>query len=102
MFMDNFYWPPWHDLVTNLFNDKMSYRFIAVADIGRVAAEAFAQPERFNGQTIELAGDSLTRAQVEKVWKEVTGNELGGGPMPGVPKPLADTTTVSCLFGPAN
>ncbi|MER7515068.1 NmrA/HSCARG family protein [Streptomyces sp. NPDC126499] len=37
-----------------------SLQMIAVADIGRIAAEVFAGPGEFTGRTIEIAGDELT------------------------------------------
>ncbi len=99
--MDNFYWPPWQDVVTNSYNDSTSYAMVAVSDIGDAAAKAFENPEQFVGKTIELAGDSLTLEQTKKVWMELVGKPLGGGPMPEIPKPLADTMKASrCLrFG---
>ncbi|WP_324194160.1 NmrA/HSCARG family protein [Nocardia blacklockiae] len=39
-------------------------QFIALADIGALAALAFADPGRFRGRTLELVGDALTPPEV--------------------------------------
>ncbi|RJS20823.1 NmrA/HSCARG family protein [Corallococcus sp. H22C18031201] len=48
-------------------------QLIAVEDIGRFAALAFAQPERFIGEALELAGDRLTGPQMA----QAIGSALG-------------------------
>lgn len=55
--------PTHGELVTTWHADtKLSY--IAADDIGAFAAAAFADPERFNGETIELLGDVLMPAEI--------------------------------------
>ncbi len=44
-------------------------QLIAVDDIGRVAADAFDDPEHHVGSVVDLAGDSLTFAQVEAIMR---------------------------------
>lgn len=44
-------------------------QLIATDDIGRVAAEAFADPDRYAGQAIELAGDSLTMPAAVELYR---------------------------------
>lgn len=46
------------------------------ADIGRLAARAFDDPNRFAGETIELAADSYTFAEVAAAFSEVVGHEV--------------------------
>lgn len=46
---------------------------IAAADIGEAAAAAMAEPDRFAGQAIELAGDLRTLPQVAAILAEVKG-----------------------------
>ncbi|WP_353940253.1 NmrA family NAD(P)-binding protein [Streptomyces sp. HUAS MG91] len=46
---------------------------VACADIGAAAAHAFADPDRFQGVELELAGDRLTMTQVARVLSEVAG-----------------------------
>ena len=58
---------------------------IAVEDIAAFAALAFAQPEKYLGQTLELAGDELTESQTAQVFSKVIGRPVtlaapGAGP----------------------
>ncbi|KAK6002269.1 hypothetical protein QM012_001907 [Aureobasidium pullulans] len=53
-------------------------QLISVKDIGHFAAEAFRNPARYNNRAISLAGDELTLAEADKVWKDAIGQ--------GVPK----------------
>lgn len=92
--MDNLFWPPFHDTITDIFNETNRYAWIATADIGRVAAQAFDRPGEVAGRTIALAGDSLTKKETLAIWKEVTGKDLGGG-KPDIPEGLAATMVVS-------
>jgi uncharacterized protein YbjT (DUF2867 family) len=43
-------------------------QLIAVQDIGAIAALAFEQPEKFVGQSLEIAGDELTLPQIAEVY----------------------------------
>lgn len=45
-------------------------------DIGRVVAMAIADPERFVGETIEIAGDDLTLAEIAEALTAATGDEV--------------------------
>lgn len=45
-------------------------QFIAVADIGHFAAQAFLKPEEYKGKAISLAGDELTFEQGNIIFKE--------------------------------
>ena len=47
---------------------------IAAADIGAFAAHAFADPERYSGKSIDLAGDCPTLPEVAEILSKVTGN----------------------------
>jgi uncharacterized protein YbjT (DUF2867 family) len=58
-------------------------QFIATEDIGIVAAKAIAEPERFSGKTIDLAGDELSAEEVQAVFKKATGQFAGKAPLPG-------------------
>ena len=50
--------------------------FISYDTVGRVAAEAFADPERFNEAEIELADEYISYAQVAAMLEEVTGKPV--------------------------
>ncbi|NUS43602.1 MAG: NmrA family NAD(P)-binding protein, partial [Mycobacteriaceae bacterium] len=49
---------------------------IAVEDIGAIAALTFADPNRFAGQELELAGDAVTPAAAVAAIAEATGRPL--------------------------
>lgn len=51
--------------------------WIAVADIGTAAAAAIGDPARFNGQSIELAGELLTMTESAAILSEVLGRPVG-------------------------
>lgn len=58
---------------------------IAVEDIAVFAVLAFADPEKYLGRTIELAGDELTELQTAQVFSKVIGRPItlaapGSGP----------------------
>lgn len=48
-------------------------QLIAVDDIGRFAADAFAQPETYLGAELEIAGDELTGPQIAAVFQSAAG-----------------------------
>jgi uncharacterized protein YbjT (DUF2867 family) len=45
-------------------------------DLGRVAARAFADPDRFAGRTIELAGDVVTLREAAATFQRVLGHPV--------------------------
>ncbi|MEU0876212.1 NmrA family NAD(P)-binding protein [Nocardia brasiliensis] len=51
-------------------------KVIAVADIAEIAALAFADPDRFHGQTLELAGDALTPPDAAVAIAAATGHPV--------------------------
>jgi uncharacterized protein YbjT (DUF2867 family) len=58
---------------------------IAVEDIAVFAALAFADPEKYLGRTLELAGDELTEQQTAQIFSKVIGRPItlvapGAGP----------------------
>ncbi|WWC65303.1 uncharacterized protein I303_107920 [Kwoniella dejecticola CBS 10117] len=77
-FMENFYWPLYLDQVSTTWKraSHSTFKFIAVKDIGKIAAEAFDKPEEFAGKHLNVAGDELTPDQIIDTWKEVTGQTL--------------------------
>ncbi|MDR7276339.1 NmrA/HSCARG family protein [Catenuloplanes atrovinosus] len=54
---------------------------VAVRDVGRAAAAAFADPERFHGVELELASDYLTMAEVAAVLSGALGTPLAAPDM---------------------
>jgi len=50
-------------------------QFIACSDIGGVAALVLANPERYLGKDVDLAGDELSVEELEAGWREVFDGE---------------------------
>src|SRR6266540_1476573 len=74
-FMDNYNWSRAQILNgtftgLGLRSDK-EVQSIAVEDIGVFAALAFANPDKYLGKTIELAGDELTESQIAETFTKV-------------------------------
>lgn len=64
-FMDNFLRPDLADAIHNGTLElpmwpQTKLQMIAVEDIGGIAAAAFAKPEEFIGQAVDIAGDEMT------------------------------------------
>jgi len=57
-------------------------QMLAVTDIGRAAAAAFASPSRFSGARVDLVGDVLTVPQMRSVYRRATGRRPRGWSMP--------------------
>jgi uncharacterized protein YbjT (DUF2867 family) len=53
---------------------KMQY--IAVEDIGRIVATVFAQPEKYGGQTFDIAGDAVTGNEIVTGFSRVVGKPI--------------------------
>jgi uncharacterized protein YbjT (DUF2867 family) len=60
----------------HLFAPDRRMQVIAVTDIGKIAAIAFADPDRFDGQTLELAGDDPTPTAAIESINRATGLNL--------------------------
>ncbi|WP_280381138.1 NmrA/HSCARG family protein [Nocardia wallacei] len=48
-------------------------QMVAVADIGRIVADAFARPDEYIGEKLEIAGDELTVRQIAAACTEADG-----------------------------
>lgn len=57
-----------------LGDDDKALQWVAVADIGVFAAKAFAEPERWAGRAVGLAGDELTMKQLGDAFERGTGS----------------------------
>lgn len=76
-FMETLLWPGFASY-TAAWDPSYVHKYVCTDDIGHVAADCLADPDRFAGREIMLAGDALTGAQVAEVVKEVTGKDVGG------------------------
>ena len=57
-------------------------QMIAVEDIGAFAALAFADPQRYVGQSVEIAGDELTLKQIAQTYSRVWGKPVESRSLP--------------------
>lgn len=71
----------WH-VMPKLLGSATAVPWIAVDDLGAVAARVFAEPLRFVGRTIPLAADSRSLDECRAIWKEVRGRPPRRLPMP--------------------
>ncbi|WP_225729783.1 MULTISPECIES: NmrA/HSCARG family protein [unclassified Nocardia] len=60
----------------HLFPADQPLQMIAVADIAEFAALAFADPDRFHGRTLELAGDAPTPVAAAELISAATGHKI--------------------------
>ncbi|MEV0353313.1 NmrA/HSCARG family protein [Nonomuraea sp. NPDC050680] len=81
-FMENFIYPSFYfpegkpDYLLVAIDPEVPQPFVALNDIGAAAAAAFADPERFNGVELELAGDLLTFRQAATILSGVLGKPI--------------------------
>lgn len=81
-FMENFVRPSFYfaggdsDRLLVAVDPDVPQPFVAVADIGAAAAAAFADPARFHGVELELAGERLTFRTAAKILSEVLGTTI--------------------------
>ena len=77
-FMENYYIPTvFKGILGGKLMDAIKsgkkHQMIAVDDVGKYVADAFGNPEKYMGKTIEIAGDELTNEQVASTMAEVLG-----------------------------
>ena len=75
-FMENFVPGFVGDMFASMWNVAIKSRplqLVATDDIGVFAAKSFAEVNRFQGQSISLAGDELTYDEMVKVFQQKTG-----------------------------
>jgi uncharacterized protein YbjT (DUF2867 family) len=54
----------------------VSLQMIDVDDVGRIAALAFSEPDRFIGKSMDLAGDEHTLKETANIFSEITGVDV--------------------------
>lgn len=85
-FLDNFgpagsrFAPAFPSMWKVTCGEDKKLQLIAVTDIGRMAAKAFVEPEKYAGKKLGLAGDELTVKEARSVFKETTGQDLPEAP----------------------
>lgn len=81
-FMENFVRPSAYfaDMTSNRLavaaDPDIEHPFVAVDDIGTAAAAAFAEPQRFHGVELELAGDVLSFRDAARILSEALGTTI--------------------------
>ncbi|MGW4628736.1 NmrA/HSCARG family protein [Streptomyces rubiginosohelvolus] len=60
-----------------LMRPDQAMQFIAVRDIGRIAATVFGAPGRYAGRTLEIAGDGLTGLALAEHLTRAAGRPIG-------------------------
>jgi uncharacterized protein YbjT (DUF2867 family) len=100
-FMENYNWSRAY-ILSGTFQgfglrpDK-TIQLVATDDIGVFAELAFAKPEQYMGQTIQLAGDELTETQIAEVFTKVIGRPVKAlGPQ--MPQGAAPTEEQIAMF----
>lgn len=81
---DKDFYPPvstWH-LMPKLIGPDRPLPWFCADDIGKIAAQAFADPKTFVGHEIPLCADVQTLADCRTLWRETHGHNPRGFPMP--------------------
>ena len=65
-----------------LMGDDRPVPWLSVEDLGQIATRTFADPERFAGKDLRLAGDLQTLAECRTMYAEVMGRRPRSFPMP--------------------
>ncbi len=71
----------WH-VMPKLLGDSTLVPWVAVDDLGAVAAVAFAERERFVGRDLRLAAELRSIAECREIYREVLGRRPRRFPMP--------------------
>lgn len=78
-FMQNFE-PMMEDILDGTLafplEEGVSLQMIDIDDVGRIAALAFSEPDRFIGESMDLAGDEHTLQEAADIFTEITGNQV--------------------------
>lgn len=79
-FMENFNWKRSEILGGTLesmgITDGKALQMISVNDIGAFTAIVFNEPEKYIGQSLEIAGDELSESQTAEVFARVLSNDV--------------------------
>ncbi len=73
-FMENFA-SPWYrpsiekGILSTPLHPRRPLQMISVADVGKIVAEAFAEPSRYRGREFDIAGDEMP---MERIVKEIS------------------------------
>jgi uncharacterized protein YbjT (DUF2867 family) len=71
----------WH-LMPRLMGGSTRLGWLSVDDLAVIAGKAFADPERFAGKELPLAGDVKSLDECRAIYRQVMGKKPPRGPMP--------------------
>jgi len=78
-FMENFTDPQYgamtFPLLSGVLKPQTKFHMLCVDDIGAIAAVVFADPDRFKGEKINMAGDLMTIAEMKSVFLSEVGKK---------------------------
>jgi len=83
-FMENFFMmkePIDNNNFTNALLPEVPLQMIAVDDIGRFVAQSFESPEKYIGETMDIAGDSVTYTKVAELFSKEIGKDVSYTPI---------------------
>jgi uncharacterized protein YbjT (DUF2867 family) len=85
-FMENFTTPPSNKFVIPMLSgalrSDLRFHMVSVEDIGALSVKSLEQPGAYLGETIDVAGDSLSVAQMKQAYSRVTGKRAPSFRMP--------------------
>jgi len=94
---------PWFlngDKLTTALKPQTKLQMVAVDDIGKFSAKAFAEADKFKGAEIEYAGDAVTMAEAAAAMSELTGKTVSYQPIPiDAVRPSSDSLAVLTTSG---
>jgi len=70
------------DKITTALKPETKLQMVAVDDIGKFGAKAFAEAEKFKGAEIDYAGDAVTMPEAAAALGELTGKTITYQPIP--------------------
>jgi uncharacterized protein YbjT (DUF2867 family) len=76
---------PWFlngDKLTTALKPETKLQMVAVDDIGKFGAAAFAEADKFKGAEVDFAGDAVTMAEAAAAMGELTGKTVTYQPIP--------------------
>src|SRR5262245_55935418 len=70
------------DKLTTTLKPETKLQMVAVDDIGKFSAKAFAEADKLKGAEIDYAGDAVTMAEAAAAMSELTGKSVTYQPIP--------------------
>jgi uncharacterized protein YbjT (DUF2867 family) len=84
-------------LVVPLHKSKVQ-QYISAEDIGRIATNIFLNPEKYKGQTINLAGEQMNGVEAAEIFSKVWNKQVRYQQLPGIIARLAMGKDLYTMF----